>query len=111
MKPRYQITRTYSTVIPVNTPEDYLDDFQYEEEHGQLEHLPAADLYDVVRALEKCSELSASFIHPGIWASFSYQDYHTGEDTTESVHVKHISGEELPINQLARIFRLAGLTA
>jgi len=109
MKAHYKVSRTYDEVTPESAENGDFSD------NGFVFEDSAMDLYDVLRELEDCSELSCSpctmqNCSPHTWAStgFSIDDYSTCTERNESVHIT-MMGREISGRRLARIYKLAGL--
>lgn len=80
------------------------EDFTYRE---------PADLRDVVKALEPCTELSRSPVTretcAHVWAT-AYDDVdRSGDSIVTSVHLRMLDGSPVPSRVMWRVFRLAGL--
>ena len=107
-KENYLISRTYTEIELIGDQGDYADDngFDFEDQ--------SADLQDVLRELEDCTELSCCPVTrefcAHVWASTeAQQDMYTGISRSESVHIKGIDGKPLSSRRMYRIYRLAGL--
>lgn len=105
----FLVKRTYTEIEFVGDEGDYND------EHGFVDEGSLLSLRDTVEQLQECSELSCWPARPdtcqGVWATaYLGQNYETGLDRTESVHVYAKDGKELSSRVLFRLFQLAGLT-
>jgi hypothetical protein len=109
-KARFLVSRTYGIVTPesASNGEESEGGFVFEREPMSLE--------DTVKELRECSTLSSWPVRSPRnlsgyeWASTEPSvDYQSGNETTESVHVKTLWGSDLDPRDLYRLFQLAGL--
>jgi hypothetical protein len=109
-KPRFLVSRCYSIVTPESarigdTAED-----------GFVSEREPMSLAQAVDELRDCVELSAwpirspRDLNGNEWGCMEpVLDYRTGNDRTESVHIKSIHGGNVSPANLFRLFCLAGL--
>jgi hypothetical protein len=108
---RFLVSRCYDVVTPESAKDGDIADSGFVFENQEM------DFREVLRELESCARLSAGPIRSpedcaNVWAySEPDEDYQTGAERSESVHIKNRFGGNVAPQVLYRIYRTAGLIA